>query len=248
MFIIKNWKDYQHYKDRNPPWIKLHFSILSSQDWVMLDDNSKLLAVVCMLLASRKEGQIDGSEDGLAYLQRVAYLKKRPDLNPLIKCGFLEYASGCKQLQANDRPEKSREYTSTETDPRDLEIANKMFSMIRDNLNRNQKEPNFKTWADTIRLMRERDNHTHEEIESLFAWANSDDFWKTNILSPEKLRKQWDTLMIKRGNSKQKSSVPYWKQEKELEAWASAHGIRALPHDTYRTLYDKCIEHEKANR
>ena len=126
-----------------------------------------------------------------------------------------------------------------------MEIANKMFLMIRDNLNRNQKEPNFKTWASTIRLMRERDLHTHEKIESLFTWANADDFWKTNILSPGKLRKQWDTLLIKRGNSKQKSSVPYWKNEKELEAWAAAHGIRALPHDTYRTLYDKCVEAEK---
>jgi hypothetical protein len=100
-FRVKNWQKFQHYKDRNPPWIKLHFSLLASRDWVMLDDASRVLAIACMLVASRSEGEIDGSEDGLAYLQRVAYLNKTPNLNPLIKCGFLESASGCKQMLAD---------------------------------------------------------------------------------------------------------------------------------------------------
>ena len=116
---VRNWSEFQHYKDRNPPWIKLHFSLLSSADWVMLDDASKLLAVVCMLIASRKEGQIDGSEAGLAYIQRVAYLSKKPNIKPLIECGFLEDASGCKQMLADARPEERqrRDRGETETDP-----------------------------------------------------------------------------------------------------------------------------------
>ncbi|MGS1814239.1 hypothetical protein GHV20_004705 [Klebsiella oxytoca] len=32
----------------------------------------------------------------------------------------------------------------------------------------------------------------------MFKWANEDDFWQKNILSPSKLRKQWDQLMTKR--------------------------------------------------
>ena len=31
---IKNWHKFQHYKDRNPPWIKLHYEILTRPDWV----------------------------------------------------------------------------------------------------------------------------------------------------------------------------------------------------------------------
>lgn len=113
IYQIKNWRNFQHYKDRDPPWIKLHFSILSSSDWVMLDDASRVLAIASMLVASRNQGQIDGSEAGLAYLQRVAYLKRKPDLTPLIECGFLESASGCKQEQA-----KATTETETETDTR----------------------------------------------------------------------------------------------------------------------------------
>lgn len=95
---VKNWRTFQHYKDRNPPWIKLHFTLLSSADWVALADASRVLAVACMLIASRNDGEIDVSRAGIEYLKRVAYLNSEPDFKPLIECGFLEYASA---LQAD---------------------------------------------------------------------------------------------------------------------------------------------------
>lgn len=106
---IPTWKDYQHYKDRCPPWIKLHFSLLSSPSWVMLSDASKLLAVVCMMLASRNDGKVPNDP---TYLKRVAYLDEIPDLLPLIKLGFLVNpladASTCNQPQAKDTTEERR--------------------------------------------------------------------------------------------------------------------------------------------
>ena len=114
MLRVKNWERFQHYRDRNPPWIKLHFSLISSSDWVALEDASRVLAVACMLIASRNEGQIDGSPTGLAYLKRVAYLNSEPELKPLIECGFLEPASKALALaQANARPE-TEDLTETE--------------------------------------------------------------------------------------------------------------------------------------
>lgn len=111
-YKIKNWSKFQHYKDRNPPWIKLHVELLASEDWVTLADASKLLMVVCMVIAARENGIIPGNPD---YIKRVAYLDKRPDLTPLIQCGFLEEvladASESKHEQATARPEaeQSRE-------------------------------------------------------------------------------------------------------------------------------------------
>jgi hypothetical protein len=110
VYRVKNWRQFQHYKDRNPPWIKLHFSILSSRDWVTLDDASRVLAVACMLIASRNDGLIHSDAAGLEYLQRVAYLKRKPDLKPLIECGFLESAStDASKTLANARPETETE-------------------------------------------------------------------------------------------------------------------------------------------
>lgn len=77
----------------------------------------------------------------------------------------------------------------------DLEDAREMFSSIQ-RLNPNHKPPNFEGWAEAIRLIRERDNRTREEIRKLFHWANADPFWQGNILSPATLRKQWDKLTI----------------------------------------------------
>jgi hypothetical protein len=111
---IRNWSRFQHYKDRNPPWIKLHAEVFTSQDWVALDDTSKALMLICMVVAAKHDGCVPDDPD---YIKRVAYLSKRPNLKPLIDCGFLEIpqadASERKQEQADAitlladaRPEK----------------------------------------------------------------------------------------------------------------------------------------------
>ena len=114
-FIVKNWTKFQHYKDRNPPWIKLHVEILASEDWVTLADASKLLAVVCMIIAAKNDGRVPNNPD---YIKRVAYLDKVPNLTPLVQCGFLSNpladASESKRVQADARPETEAYSTETE--------------------------------------------------------------------------------------------------------------------------------------
>jgi hypothetical protein len=64
-------------------------------------------------------------------------------------------------------------------------------------LNPNFKKPNLDSWASTLRLMFEVDNRDSAQAGEVFAWANKDDFWSSNILSPESLRKQYDKLVVK---------------------------------------------------
>ena len=118
---IKNWDRFQHYSKRNPPWIKLHVEILTSADWVMLADASKLLAIVCIIIGARHKGRIPHDPD---YIKRVAYLDKRPDLTPLINCGFLEtLQADASTLQATATPETETEAYSKETKKKEsLEI------------------------------------------------------------------------------------------------------------------------------
>ncbi len=79
----------------------------------------------------------------------------------------------------------------------DLKAARWIFDKAL-TVNASLSEPNWVEWANTIRLMRLQDKRTHYEICELFKWANEDDFWQENILSPSKLRKQWDPLTTKR--------------------------------------------------
>jgi len=80
----------------------------------------------------------------------------------------------------------------------DLQCAEWIIALI-DKIRPSTKKPGLPAWANDVRLMRELDGHTHREICELFKWASQDAFWCTNILSPAKLRGQWDTLSLQRG-------------------------------------------------
>jgi hypothetical protein len=64
------------------------------------------------------------------------------------------------------------------------------------------KKPDFVKWADVIRLMEETDKLSLSEMADVFRWANKDEFWKTNILSPAKFRKQFSVLQAKMKDEK----------------------------------------------
>jgi hypothetical protein len=74
-----------------------------------------------------------------------------------------------------------------------------MFAMILE-VAPKTKKPDFDKWADDIRKMVELDKHTPEEIAKVFEWTNRDNFWRTNILSPSKLRQKFSQLHAKMGN------------------------------------------------
>lgn len=75
----------------------------------------------------------------------------------------------------------------------DLTAAQWIYQRVLAN-NPTQKTPNWPEWANTVRLMRQLDGRSHREICMLFDWASKDAFWCSNVLSPAKLRKHWDTL------------------------------------------------------
>jgi hypothetical protein len=58
------------------------------------------------------------------------------------------------------------------------------------------KQPNLQSWAKNIDLMIRRDGRKPERIQQVIEWCQGDSFWKGNILSTSKLRKQFDTLEI----------------------------------------------------
>lgn len=110
---IREWSKYQHYKNRNPPWIKLHRELLSSQTWVSLDDASRVLAIASMMLAALNDNK---TPYDLTYIRRVAYLNSEPDFAPLLRTGFVEIIdvsdnvlADASILHTNARPETERE-------------------------------------------------------------------------------------------------------------------------------------------
>ena len=60
------------------------------------------------------------------------------------------------------------------------------------------KQPKIQKWASQMDAILRIDGRDPPEIKAVIEFAQSDQFWKTNILSVEKLRKQYDQLNAKR--------------------------------------------------
>jgi len=109
----KNWAVFQHYKDRCPPWIKLHRELLNNRSYICLPIASKALAPMLWLLASEsKDGIFDGSLDELVFRLHITPKEYEDGLKPLIDKDFFVIVSGvlAERLQ-NAIPE-----TETETE------------------------------------------------------------------------------------------------------------------------------------
>src|SRR5262245_47783952 len=63
MARIKHWRKFQHYKHRNPPWIKLHRELLNDREWFDLDDSARSLLVNLWLLAAENNGELPSAAD-----------------------------------------------------------------------------------------------------------------------------------------------------------------------------------------
>jgi hypothetical protein len=91
----KNWAVFQHYKDRCPPWIKLHRDLLNDRVFMCLPLASKALAPLLWLLASEsKDGTFDGSLDELVFRLHITPKEYEEGIKPLIHKGFFVVASG----------------------------------------------------------------------------------------------------------------------------------------------------------
>lgn len=84
-------------------------------------------------------------------------------------------------------------------DSTEMKLAMYLYSKIKENNpeHRQLTDAQKQSWADHIRLMIERDNRTAEQIKNMIDWCQNDEFWKQNILSTAKLRKQYDTMRPK---------------------------------------------------
>ena len=104
----------------------------------------------------------------------------------------------------------------------DLLAAQWIFSRVQV-ITPTAQQPNWPAWANDIRLMRDSLKVSHREICEVFTWANGNQFWQTNILSPSKLRKQWATLKAQMSQparnapSSSQQQIPHWNDRREWE-------------------------------
>jgi hypothetical protein len=107
----KNWAVFQHYKDRCPPWIKLHRDLLNDRVYMRLPIASKAIAPMLWLLASEsKDGIFDGSLDELVFRLHITEKEYQSGVKPLIDNNFFTIVSGVLAERLQDAiPEREGE-------------------------------------------------------------------------------------------------------------------------------------------
>ena len=89
---VKGWERFQHYKDRDPPWVKLYRDLLTSESWVLGTDTSRLLQVASILLAARYNNEIPYRWDLVRKVASLECTEKQFNeaVTHLCSSGFLE--------------------------------------------------------------------------------------------------------------------------------------------------------------
>jgi hypothetical protein len=124
----KNWSVFQHYKDRCPPWIKLHRDLLNDRAYMRLPIASKAIAPMLWLLASEsKDGVFDGSLDELVFRLHITPKEYQDGVKPLIDNDFFNVVSGviaeCKQVAIPETEGERETETETETEKKATSVA-----------------------------------------------------------------------------------------------------------------------------
>jgi len=109
---------------------------------------------------------------------------------------------------APKRRRRPREKVQPPLTDDDRRLADALYRRIRDN-DPGAKPPNLDTWAEEIGRLHRLDGRSYEEIEAIIEWCQRDPFWRSNILSASKLRKQFPTLRMQQQRGRNGSTAAH---------------------------------------
>lgn len=157
---VKNWEKHQHYKDRNPPWIKLHREVLDDYDMSCLQDASKLHLILIWLLSSQLDNRIP---DDSTWVAKKIGATQKVNLNELIDKGFLIPEQSASGVLAECSPETYREETEKEKE----KINKKKFENLYEVFPKKRIGNREKAWAAFLKAL------THATPEEIIAGAEA---------------------------------------------------------------------------
>jgi len=135
---IKNWKKFQHFRDRKPPWIKLYRDLLDDREWHNLEPKASKMLVMLWLLASENDGELPDHET-IAFRLRLSVQQVKHDISRLSQ--WLEQ-SDIKAISSGYQDDPLETETETETEgvstqkkasrlPEDWEPSDELIAFMR---------------------------------------------------------------------------------------------------------------------
>ena len=110
---VKNWKKFQHFKDRMPPWIKLYRDLLDDPDWYELDPKLCKLLIMLWLIASEDEEK----EGCLPNIRKLSFRLRIPEHQ--LKQYLIKLEQWVDIKMISERYQDDTPETETETEKRE---------------------------------------------------------------------------------------------------------------------------------
>lgn len=90
----RDWREFQHYRDRRPPWIKLHRELLNDPAFMGLPLAAKGFATMLWLLACEsQDGTVSAKPEYIAFRLRMTAREAGEQLKSLADSGLFLFAS-----------------------------------------------------------------------------------------------------------------------------------------------------------
>lgn len=105
---LADWATMQHYRDRNPPWIKVYRTLLDDIRFQRLDVPAQAALLPLMLLASEtREGHLPDDISVIAFRLRKSEEEISSALQQLILAGYIVYQSAVASTSLDQRQSES---------------------------------------------------------------------------------------------------------------------------------------------
>jgi hypothetical protein len=246
LIVPNGWREFQHYKDRSPPWIRLHRKLLDNKDFHRLPVGSRALAPMLWLLASESvDGVIDADPDNLAFRLRTSEKEIVASLAPLLERGFFHTVHSDSTTLAECKHNAAPE-TETETEAETENLVGKPAAAGKPKREPSKSGPTWEAYSRAYVARYRIDPVRNAQVNSQMAQfvaklapdeapqiaefyvASSDVFYVRNahkvgllLRDVEKLRMEWATGRTALVDA----SEPAWRTQQRLRTQQAAPGV-----------------------
>jgi len=124
-----------------------------------------------------------------------------------------EHQANIKRTSSEHQVNTNKKVKKVKNDKKKYLITSDLTELLKNLILQNNPkakitESQLRNWDREIQRMKSIDYRTDEEIEVMIQFSQNDPFWRTNILSMGKLRKQFDQLTLKQQSEKPPPEKP----------------------------------------
>ena len=141
---VKNWEEFQQYKDRDPKWIKVHRDLLYDYEMDRLDEIAQLHLLKIWLLAAKLDNKIPNDAEWIA---RQIGAKSKVNIKQLCTFGFLiayESVQACTETYLETETETYKQEAEKEIDSAQRASKQKRGTRIPENW---QPSDELRAWS-----------------------------------------------------------------------------------------------------